>query len=545
MATRILLRKDHSDNWTSNNPILLAGEIGIETNTLKFKIGNGSRWNDISTYAFNAGLPNGVALLDADGLVPLSDLPSDVALSADVISMISDAIADITTTDVTEGTNLYFTDQRAQDATAVTIQAAIDTAAADATSKAALAESNAINTAATSASQAVTSAIIALTTTDIAEGDNLYFTDERVASAITSNLTTSNVPEGSRLYFTNQRAVAANNVAVQNAVNTALLSIEDLRTEIAATYVTDTSLGNTLDANGYVIDADRNQPQGFAGLDSSSKILDSVVPDTIARKVNTVFTGDTEVENLEISGNLTFSGTATQINSQDLSVTDSVIYLANSQYTSDILDIGIYGAYGTSSNSEGSHPHTGLIRDSSDKKWKLFSDGPEVINNSIDFTSVTYDALKIGGLESETATIGNVTNSEIQYLSGLTGVIQTQIDSVSQDVTDFYNSLTDSLNLKSNVDSPAFTGVVDFSGASVSGLDLLPAQTSNSGKFLQTDGTTISWEDVDFSSYLTSSLAASTYLSITTATNTYQKKVMYGTDITPPSGTAGDVYIQY
>lgn len=542
MATRILLRKDSSSNWVSNNPILLAGEIGIEVDTLKFKIGNGSRWNDISTYAFNAGLPNGVALLDQNGLVSMNDLPEELAITSDVVSMISDAISEITTTDVPEGTNLYFTNQRAQDATEVRIQQAIDEASEDATNKAGIAEINAINSAADAASQSITQAIVALTTTDIAEGDNLYFTEERVASAIESNLTTSRVPEGTRLYFTNQRAVAANNFAVQNAVNTALSGIEDLRTEIASTYVTPSALNNTLDANGYVIDADRNQPQGFAGLDSSSKILESAVPSSIARVASPTFTGNVTAENLEVTGDLVFSGSSTLVSSENLTVSDSIIYLADSQFNSDILDIGIYGAYG---DSGASHWHTGLVRDHVDKKWKLFSGGPEPEDNVVDFTGAVYDTLKIGGLETDSATIGSVTNTEISYLSGLTGVIQTQLDGLSSGITDVYNSTTDSLNLKAPLNNPAFTGLVDFTGSSVTGIDLFPSQDGNLGKFLQTDGTSVSWEELDLSDYLTSATADSTYLTISTAQTTYQAKVLYGTDLTPPPGTAGDIYIQY
>jgi hypothetical protein len=52
MAIRIQLRRDTSANWASSNPVLRAGEIGIETDTLKFKIGNGSAaWNSITAYA--------------------------------------------------------------------------------------------------------------------------------------------------------------------------------------------------------------------------------------------------------------------------------------------------------------------------------------------------------------------------------------------------------------------------------------------------------------------------------------------------------------
>ena len=51
MAVRIQLRRDTAANWVSTNPVLRDGEIGIETDTLQFKIGNGSAWNSISNYA--------------------------------------------------------------------------------------------------------------------------------------------------------------------------------------------------------------------------------------------------------------------------------------------------------------------------------------------------------------------------------------------------------------------------------------------------------------------------------------------------------------
>lgn len=39
---RLLLRGDTAANWTSANSILLARELGIETDTRKIKIGNGA-----------------------------------------------------------------------------------------------------------------------------------------------------------------------------------------------------------------------------------------------------------------------------------------------------------------------------------------------------------------------------------------------------------------------------------------------------------------------------------------------------------------------
>jgi hypothetical protein len=42
VAIRIQLRRDTAANWTSFNPILRAGEIGVETDTQRIKIGDGS-----------------------------------------------------------------------------------------------------------------------------------------------------------------------------------------------------------------------------------------------------------------------------------------------------------------------------------------------------------------------------------------------------------------------------------------------------------------------------------------------------------------------
>ena len=48
LNTKIVSRNDISSNWTRANPILLLGEIGVETDTNKLKVGNGvNNWNDL------------------------------------------------------------------------------------------------------------------------------------------------------------------------------------------------------------------------------------------------------------------------------------------------------------------------------------------------------------------------------------------------------------------------------------------------------------------------------------------------------------------
>lgn len=49
MATQIQVRRDSATNWSSSNPTLAQGEIGYETSTGKFKIGDGSTaWTSLS-----------------------------------------------------------------------------------------------------------------------------------------------------------------------------------------------------------------------------------------------------------------------------------------------------------------------------------------------------------------------------------------------------------------------------------------------------------------------------------------------------------------
>ena len=48
LNTRIQLKHGLAANWTKKNPVLLAGEMGIETDTLKMKVGDGaSNWSDL------------------------------------------------------------------------------------------------------------------------------------------------------------------------------------------------------------------------------------------------------------------------------------------------------------------------------------------------------------------------------------------------------------------------------------------------------------------------------------------------------------------
>ena len=66
MATHILIRYDTSAKWVISNPVLLAGEIGIESDTNRQKIGNGSsHWSSLLYFDTSFGIGHrGTSILD-------------------------------------------------------------------------------------------------------------------------------------------------------------------------------------------------------------------------------------------------------------------------------------------------------------------------------------------------------------------------------------------------------------------------------------------------------------------------------------------------
>jgi hypothetical protein len=66
--TKIQIRRDQSDRWSSINPLLADGEMGVELDTLKIKIGDGSRNWDALPYVAGEGA---VGLVPGDNVTEL------------------------------------------------------------------------------------------------------------------------------------------------------------------------------------------------------------------------------------------------------------------------------------------------------------------------------------------------------------------------------------------------------------------------------------------------------------------------------------------
>ena len=86
MANRIQLRRDTSANWTATNPVLTQGEIGLELNTGKIKIGTGTTaWSSLPYFSLSYSDISGVPsipsatsdLTNDSGFITAADLPAN------------------------------------------------------------------------------------------------------------------------------------------------------------------------------------------------------------------------------------------------------------------------------------------------------------------------------------------------------------------------------------------------------------------------------------------------------------------------------------
>ena len=88
MATQIQFRRDTAANWTSANPTIAEGELGLETDTTFYKIGTGSTaWTSLA-YGTIAGVPSSNSITSAmivNGTIVAGDIASDAITTVKIL----------------------------------------------------------------------------------------------------------------------------------------------------------------------------------------------------------------------------------------------------------------------------------------------------------------------------------------------------------------------------------------------------------------------------------------------------------------------------
>jgi hypothetical protein len=127
---------------------------------------------------------------------------------------------------------------------------------------------------------------------------------------------------------------------------------------------------------------------------------------TVAESSGTVTIG--LPDNVTIAGNLTVSGTTTEVSSTTINVADPLLSMATNNNSADAVDIGFYGLYDTSGSQD---LYAGLFRDASDSgKFKLFKDNQAEPTTTVNTSGTGYTvATLVANLEGNVT--GNVTGN--------------------------------------------------------------------------------------------------------------------------------------
>lgn len=295
-TVRIQVRRGTASEWTAANPILAAGEMGVETNTNKFKFGNGTDAWTILSYA----------AADAAGISEISQDAINTALSM--------------------GSGLTKT----YDDGANTITITVDT--------------------------------------------DVIATKSFATSEATS------------------KANAAQTAAATDATNKANAA------QTAAEDYTDAAVGSVNNSLAdYILVADRAAANGVASLNGLGKLPESQLQLTgLTGSIST--SGSVSAEDITVAGNLVVNGTTTTLNTQSYTVADPMIYIGEDNHSNQ-LDLGFVAGH-----DDGTYNHTGLVRDASDGKWKLFKGVTDEPTTTVNFAQATLDNISVGDLDAAKVT---------------------------------------------------------------------------------------------------------------------------------------------
>ncbi len=430
-------RRGTAAQWTAANPVLAAGEIGFETDTNKFKMGNGSSaWSALQYFANAAELQTAItSLIDAapETLNTLNELAgainddpqffatvgqnltnhindstmihgiadtADLALKSDVNVAASDA-ASALSTHASDTTLVHGIADTANLALLSDVQTAANDASGALTAHANLTENvhGILDTSVLATQTDIANAITAATvdqSTLAGTGIDWNAVDERfdIDSTVATKTYADNAVDTHNLDTTNVHGIADTaDLATKSYADTAELdaiaaagTAADSKIATAVAALTKSSVGlanvdNTSDADKPVSTATQT------ALDAKASLAGAT------------FTGSVEIDqNLTVDGNLTVNGTTFNASATSITIEDNMVQLAH-QNAANTVDLGLVVGY-----NDGAAKHAGIVRDVSANKWKLFKGVTTEPSTTVDFTEGSLDDLEVAALAATTVT---------------------------------------------------------------------------------------------------------------------------------------------
>jgi hypothetical protein len=310
MATRMQQRRGTASQWTSANPILNAGEMGWESDTNKFKIGDGTNhWEDIDYFAdinstVNPAFGSSITFEGA------------TADSYETVLQVTDPTADRTIT-LPNVTGTVITTGNLSDITDIGV----------------------FSSTITMEGSTANDFELTLSAGDPTADRTITFPDATGTVALTSDIVAAEVTASSTNTFTNKSislttnpvtgTKAEFNTAMSDADFATIDGTETLTNKTLTSPVINTPTGITKTDVGLAnVDntSDANKPVSTAG---------QTALDLKANLAGATFTGAVSGTSLTLSGDLTVNGTTTNINSTNLVVEDKNIVLGDTAEPAD------------------------------------------------------------------------------------------------------------------------------------------------------------------------------------------------------------------
>ena len=456
-------RRGTAAQWTAANPTLAAGEIGFETDNNRFKIGDGATaWADLDYFANSQALTD---LLDGapDALNTLNELAAAVNDDPEFFSTIGNVVDN----HVSDTTFIHGIEDTAQLATKSYAEQEVSDHNAETLNVHGIADTSVLVTA-DNMEESITSALalhtgdttsvhgipdtsVLVTTSDLTSAldttasdaasalaahnletedvhgipdTSVLVTQTDLANAITESTVDQQTLAGVGIDWNSvderfdidstiaTKTYADDAVSTHNSDTTSVHGIADtseLETQTGAQAKADLAQGAAEDyADGAISTAVGALTKSSVGLGNVDNTSDADKPvstatqtalDAKASLAGATFTGSVEIDqNLTVDGNLTVNGTTFNASSTSITIEDNLVQLAH-QNAANTVDLGIVVAY-----NDGAAKHSGVVRDVSANKWKIFKGVTTEPSTTVDFSEGSLDDLQVGALEATTVT---------------------------------------------------------------------------------------------------------------------------------------------
>jgi hypothetical protein len=468
-----------SGSWYSVNPTLAAGEIGLETDTGNFKFGNNvDAWNDLP-YALadsladyiplsQKGVASGIASLDSSGFVPTAQLPP---LAKVTVSSVADQTARLALT-AEIGDIAIQTDTGAS--------YVLQTAGA----------STNANWKELVGNEKVQDVIGAMLSGNTETGITVTYEDsdgtiDFVVADQFSTHTTSDLAEGTNLYYTTERAQDAVGEAVGTGLSyndtTGAISVNTETIQARVANVTDVEIGY---------------------LDGVTSAIQTQI-DAKSPLTSPTFTGTVSAADLTLSGNLTVNGTTTTVNSTAVNVNNQVIFEGA---TADAFETTLTTVEPTADRSVSLPDASGSI---------VLADNTEILSNkTINFNANTLTAtiaqLNTAVSDADLATLVGVETLTNKTLTSpkINEEVALTATSTELNVLDGITSSTAELNILDGVtSSTAELNTLDGITATTAELNILDGVVASTAEINKLAGVTATSAEINTLTGITSTAA--------------------------------------